>query len=73
MAAAVFYLCNGEKRPCGTSPGCYKNGGECRHTLSYENSKTHTIMTDQSKSRFKKMVDPKMGIISYWEKEVLEK
>lgn len=29
----VLYLCDG-LRPCGGSSGCYRNGGECRHTAN---------------------------------------
>lgn len=28
----AYYFCNGEGLPCSREPGCYKNGGECRHT-----------------------------------------
>lgn len=31
VAMKEVYLCNGEKS-CSSSCGCYKNGGECRHT-----------------------------------------
>ena len=31
MRVDTLYLCNGE-RICNKSAGCYKNGGDCKHT-----------------------------------------
>lgn len=29
----IYYLCDGKRENCKGSESCYKNGGECRHTL----------------------------------------
>lgn len=37
----VFYLCDG-KKPCSSSPGCYLNGGECKHTREEAHARIQT-------------------------------
>lgn len=55
MLEKLFYLCDGEVPEC-RKKGCYKNGGECKHTSNIK----HAI-------NFRKGVAGK----SYYEKETV--
>lgn len=57
--ASVLYLCDGERPDCKKT-GCYKTGGECRHTFDVEHARNF------SEEKFLKMNG---GIVTVYTEE----
>lgn len=69
MANAILYLCDGNVDSCRKT-ACYKNGGECRHTVHRENSKTGIVLSDKTLNRFDvKKHQTIKGLIIFVEKD----
>lgn len=53
-ADVVLYLCNGKMKGCAKT-GCYKNGGECRHTTDVKYARNFEKMRGFFKEAIKKV------------------
>lgn len=68
----VFYLCNGTNPHCCNCAGCYKHGGECRHTRNLEYATTEFCVDPTNcPDRFEAVSNN--DDICYFEKEGMSK